>query len=120
MRIKLDENLPVSAVPIFAEAGHDVDTVIDEELAGSDDPTVSRAASAAARLVITLDRGFGDIERYPPGTHSGILVLRLDDQSAPSTRAALSRLIAEVDLEALSGCIATYSDGHMRVRRPSN
>jgi predicted nuclease of predicted toxin-antitoxin system len=82
VKIKLDENLPATTGSIFAEAGHDVDTVADEGLAGSDDPTVSRVASEAARLVITLDRGFGDIQRYPPGTHAGILVLRLDNPSS--------------------------------------
>ncbi len=81
MRVKLDENLPVSAASIFAAAGHDVDTVGDEGLAGSDDPTVSRVATEAERLVVTLDRDFGDTQQYPPGSHAGILVLRLDDAS---------------------------------------
>lgn len=43
VRVKLDENFPGSSAPIFAGAGHDVDTVGDEGLAGSDDRTVSPA-----------------------------------------------------------------------------
>lgn len=120
MRVKLDENLPVSAVLIFVAAGHDVDTVEDEGLAGSDDPTVSRVASEVERLVVTLDRGFGDTQRYPPGSHAGILVLRLDDQSAASIRRALSTLVAITDLDALAGCVAVFRDGSLRVRRPTD
>ena len=118
MRIKLDENLPSAAGPIVASAGHDVDSVEDEGLAGADDPTVSRVASDAGRLVITLDRGFGDVQRYRPGSHAGILVLRVDDQSATSICNTLIRLVASVDLDDLSGCVAVYRNGDLRVRRP--
>jgi len=34
VRVKLDENVPVNAASIFAAAGHDVDAVADEGLAG--------------------------------------------------------------------------------------
>lgn len=71
MRIKLDENLHVGLAATFAAAGHDVDTVIDEGLSGADDPTVLTAATAENRLIVTLDRGFGDLRAYPPGTHAG-------------------------------------------------
>ena len=119
MKIKLDENLPRSAKSVLAAAGHDVDSVEDEGLAGSDDPTVSAAATAVERLVITLDRGFGDTQRYPPGSHAGILVLRVGDQSAASVCAALRELVASSDLANLTGCVSVYRNGELRVRRPS-
>ena len=104
MKIKLDENLPRRAGPILVAAGHDVDSVEDEGLAGSDDPAVSLAATAAGRLVITLDRGFGDIQRSPPGSHAGILVLRVDDHPPcrSSTRSASSsqRLTSAISANA--------------------
>jgi predicted nuclease of predicted toxin-antitoxin system len=119
VRVKLDENLPSSAASIFAEAGHEVDTVEDEGLAGSDDLTILRAASSERRLVVTLDRGFGDVQRYPPGTHAGILVVRIDDQSAASIRLALRDLVAATDLDSLAGSVAVVRDGNLRVRRPA-
>lgn len=119
MKLKLDENIPRRAGPIVAGEGHDVDSVEDEGLAGADDPTVSEAATAVGRLVITLDRGFGDTRRYPPGSHAGILVLRVDDQSATSVFETLSELIASTELEDLSGCVAVFRNGELRVRRPS-
>lgn len=119
MKIKLDENLPRSAKAILAETGHDVDSVEDEGLAGADDPTVSAAATEVERLVITLDRGFGDLQRYPPGSHAGILVLRVDDQSAVSVCETLSELVAAKALEDLGGCVAVFRNGDLRVRRPT-
>jgi predicted nuclease of predicted toxin-antitoxin system len=73
VKIKLDENIPVSTSQVLMEIGHDVETVIGEGLAGHDDPTVLAAASAEERLLVTLDRGFGDVRAYPPGSHGGSL-----------------------------------------------
>ncbi len=71
MKVKLDENMPRSASQVLIAAGHDVDTVVDENLAGATDPRVVAAAAAVGRLLITLDRGLGDIRTYPPGSHAG-------------------------------------------------
>lgn len=65
-----------------------------------------------------MDRGFGDVRRYPPGSHAGILVLRLDDQAAPALAAAVEDLLDSVDVDDLAGCVAVYRDGDLRVRRP--
>ncbi|MDQ3931836.1 MAG: hypothetical protein M3252_03230 [Actinomycetota bacterium] len=43
------------------------------------------AATRDDRLLLTLDRGLGDIRKHPPGTHAGVLVLRLDHQSPRSS-----------------------------------
>ena len=75
MKIKIDENLPPGAADVFVIQGHDTDTADQEGLAGADDATVTKAATDDGRLIITLDRGFGDVQHYPPGSHAGILVL---------------------------------------------
>lgn len=118
MRIKLDENLPRSAVTPLIDAGHDVDTTHTERLDGAEDPDVLAAATADDRLVLTLDRGFGDIRAHPPGTHVGILVVRLDNQSADEVERTLERIVASLDLEDLAGSVAVWRDGSLRVRRP--
>ena len=119
MRIKLDENLHTDVAAVLAASGHDVDTVADEGLLGADDASVSVAATTEERLIVTLDRGFGDIRLYPPGTHAGVLVLRLSNHSLPETKSALEDLVSEVDLDDLAGCVAVYRDGNLRIRRPA-
>ena len=81
MRVKLDENLPDSAIEILGDVGYDVDTARAEGLRGASDPAVLAGATSDGRLLLTLDRGLGDIRTYPPGTQAGILVIRLDHQS---------------------------------------
>jgi predicted nuclease of predicted toxin-antitoxin system len=117
VKVKLDENIPSSAQEILARAHHDVDSVLDEGLRGASDRDVLRAAATAGRLLITLDRGFGDIRQYPPGAHAGIVVLRPAGQSAATVRSALRELISH-DLEALAGCVVVAQRDLLRIRRP--
>src|SRR5438552_2522013 len=81
MNIKLDEKLPKRLAATLRQLGNDVDTVGDEHLLGAADDEVWAATQRERRLLITLDRAFGDIRRFPPGTHGGIVLLRLDDTS---------------------------------------
>ena len=119
MRVKVDENLPASLVSLLRERGFEADIVIEEGLAGSTDEDLLAAAREEDRMIVTLDRGFGDIRRYPPGSHPGIVVLRLADESALATRAAVTQLLDNHDLENLSGTITVVQHGSLRIRRPA-
>jgi hypothetical protein len=70
-------------------------------------------------MIVTLDRGFGDIPRSPPGSHPGIVVLRLAGSSALATRAAVEPLLDNHALEDLSGTMTVVQHGSLRIRRPA-
>jgi predicted nuclease of predicted toxin-antitoxin system len=77
---------------------------------------VAAAAKAAERMLFTFDKGFGDIRAYPPGTHPGIVVLRLTDESAATVRQAVTDLLDDHPLENLVGAIVVLNRGRVRVR----
>ena len=118
MKFKLDENLPVSAASVLAAAGHDVDTVPGEQLAGRPDQDVVAASTAAERVLISLDVGLGDIRAYPPGSHAGIVILRLSDQSAATVIKAIGDLASLTEPESLAGAVAVLQRGLLRIRHP--
>jgi hypothetical protein len=86
VKFKLDENLPASSASALIGSGHDVDSLIDEGLAGAPDTDVVAAATAAARVLISLDRGLGDIRMYPPGTQAGRRLVNGDSVEIASAR----------------------------------
>jgi predicted nuclease of predicted toxin-antitoxin system len=118
LKLKLDENLPAGARTVAESLGHDVDTVADERLVGAADPAVLDAAGKAGRFLITLDRGFGDVRRYPPGDHAGIAVLRVDSEDGPSVTQAVSSFLSSTDLGDLTGCLVVVRGHLARIRRP--
>jgi predicted nuclease of predicted toxin-antitoxin system len=118
VKVKLDENLPASLGDVLIAYDHDVETVITEKLTGHPDSEVAAAALAEGRLLITLDKGFGDIRARPPGTHPGILVLRLSDESAVAVRQAITELLAHHRLDGLAGAVTVLHHGRLRIRLP--
>ncbi|MBI5909844.1 MAG: DUF5615 family PIN-like protein [Betaproteobacteria bacterium] len=91
-RFKLDENLSRDAEALLRRAGHDVHTVLGEQLGGNVDPTVFDATQAEDRILVTFDLDFSDIRVYPPASHKGVWVLRPHTQSVDSTLALLGLL----------------------------
>lgn len=118
MRLKLDENMPADAQLAAGAQGHDVDTVVDEGLGGRNDGDVLQAATRDNRILVTLDRGFGDVRRYRPGTHAGIVVLRVDAQYVTAVVDVLSTFLSRDDLGELAGSIVIVRGRLVRIRRP--
>lgn len=120
MKLKLDENLPQDLADYLTRHGHDVDTVPDEGLAGADDAAVLRAASSEDRMLLTLDRGFGDVRAYPPGSRPGIVVLRPISQDTETISGLVGRLLDVGGLEVLRGCTVVVEPERVRIRRPNS
>ena len=118
MKIKLDENLPGRLVQALTDLGHDVDTVVLERLAGQDDHAVWHAAQQAGRFLITQDLDFSDMRRYTPGTHGGLLLVRLASPGRIALLARVQSLFAIEDVSTWTGCLVVATDRKLRVRRP--
>ncbi len=117
MRIKLDENLPARLASRLRLLGHEVETPREEELTGALDLAIWEAAQRQGRFLITQDLDFSDARRFVPGTHHGLLLVRLRE---PSRRALLKRVEAafrEEDAAAWRGCFVVVTDRKIRVRR---
>ena len=119
MKIKLDENLPGRLKDALALLGHDADTVEEERLDGQPDTAIWQAAQRTGRLLITQDLDFSDIRRFRPGTHHGLLLVRLRE---PGRTALFRRVLAVFQIENVTnwqGCFVVITEHKTRVRRPS-
>jgi predicted nuclease of predicted toxin-antitoxin system len=74
VRFLVDESLPIPLAT--AELGHDVSHVVTLGLASSPDETVFREAQSRGATIISRDMDFSSAERFPIGTHHGIVVIR--------------------------------------------
>jgi predicted nuclease of predicted toxin-antitoxin system len=118
MRVKLDENLPDELAEDLRHLGHVVDTVTDEGLAGRADPFIADAARRDRRCLFSLDKGLGDIRRYPPEGYYGIVLFRFKRVGRITVRRGILRLLSEIEKrEPLRGKLLVASDSGIRLRK---
>jgi predicted nuclease of predicted toxin-antitoxin system len=119
VKFKIDENLPLEAASALRLSGFDVLTVCDESLSGADDRTIAARAHSEDRILLTLDLDFANIRAYPPDQHSGIVVLRLKRQDAPTVVAYVRRLAAILHQRSPAGELWIVEPDRIRFRQGS-
>jgi len=93
LKFKIDENLPAECALIFREAGFDAATVAEQILSGADDSMLFERCRTEGRVPVTLDLDFANVQAYPPGSHSGIAVVRSNSQDKVTLISILKRTI---------------------------
>jgi predicted nuclease of predicted toxin-antitoxin system len=118
VKIKLDENLPLSLAEALKKLGHDVHSVFDEGLNGRPDTEVWGACCAENRFLITQDLDFSDFRKYPPGSHAGILVVRFVDDSRENLLKGVLTAFQSYPVEEWKGAMVSLTEVKLRVRKP--
>jgi len=115
-KFKIDENLPVEAANVLAEAGHDAETVHAEQLSGHPDAEIAAKCLQERRVIVTLDLDFSDIRSYPPADYPGIIVLRLVSQGKVQVLLVLERLLSLLEREELTHKLWVVDETNARIR----
>lgn len=68
-------------------------------------------------MLITADKGFANAQAHPPGTHAGIVLMRLPRESRAAYLQLTRRLLDGLDLETISGAIVVAAPDAIRVYR---
>ena len=119
MKIKLDENMPARLAVILSGLGHDATTVPKEALGGRDDTSIWQAAQDEGRFLITQDLDFSDIRRFRPGTHCGLLLVRLKKPGRRALTRAVRAVFEAENVSTWPGCFAVLTEHKLRLRCPS-
>lgn len=114
MRFLANENVPGPVVAALRERGHDVFWV-KESMRGAEDPIVLARAQTERRVVVTLDKDFGELafrSRLP--AQSGVILIRLDWKD-PETdnQIAIAALLSREDW---AGNFAVIERDRIRIR----
>jgi predicted nuclease of predicted toxin-antitoxin system len=116
----IDEDIPRSTAGVLRRAGHEAEDVRDAGLRGHSDQEVFDYAQAQGAVVITADKDFSNILRFPPGTHSGLIVVRVPDElPTQQVNQELLRALADLAGEELTGLLVIVEVGRVRIRRPA-
>lgn len=114
MRVLVDACVARGAVLALRSAGHDVLSVGDV-LPPMDDAAVLALAHREGRILITLDKDFGELVVARGRPHAGIV--RLVALSAASQGTACAQVLSICDDALGRGALVTLHRGRLRVRR---
>ena len=88
MKFVADENLGIKVPKYLADLGFDIVSV-KEILQGKPDEDILSFANKQNRILITLDKDFGELVFKEKLIHSGVILLRLKDESVENKKKVL-------------------------------
>lgn len=118
MKIKLDENIPNRLTCALQSFGHAVDTVLQEGLTGRSDDEIWEAVQREKAFFITQDLDFSDVRKFIPGTHSGLLLIRLREPGRDALFYKVLSLFESENIEDWNSLFVVATEHKIRIRRP--
>ena len=116
MRFLVDECAGPRLARWLHEQGHDVFSVFDQARGITDD-AVLQIAMESERILITVDKDFGEKVFREKRFHHGVILLRLKDERSQSKIAAMERLLTSFATR-LSGQFIVVTDTRVRLSSP--
>jgi hypothetical protein len=93
-----------------------VATVLDQSLGGSTEEELFKTCAKEGRALVTLDRDFGQITRFPPHESAGLIILEVGPHA--TVRAMLDRirdLLAILETRSVAGALWIVEPGRVRI-----
>ena len=116
-----DESFPDPTAELIESWGYSVKKARDVGLSGAKDQHVFEAAQREGWILLTADKGFGDIRVYSPSLHLGVVVLRITPQDVAEgmikAHSVLQKLLAETREEEYSGTLFIVDRNKYRERK---
>jgi predicted nuclease of predicted toxin-antitoxin system len=84
LKFVIDEDMPRSTSRALNGKGHKALDVRDHGLRGKSDQQVYEFAHQEEAIILTGDLGFGNIMRFPIGSHFGIFVVHFPNEVSAS------------------------------------
>lgn len=118
LKVVIDEDVPRSTGKILKEHGYKVKDIRDYGLRGAEDEEIYGFAHREKAVIITCDRGFGNILRFPLGSHFGIVVAHFpNEMSTIEINRHLIEKFEDLSENDFKGNLIIIEPGKIRIRR---
>lgn len=98
-----DENIFPSIVSFLRSRRFDVKDIREQALRGAPDEKVASLAQAEQRILLTFDKHFANILRYPPPMYYGLIRIRIHPPVLDVVLGALQSFLDGFNLENIKG-----------------
>ena len=117
MKFLGDENISPRSVAFLQDLGFDAVHAREVGLKGKSDEEVMEFALKEERVLLTLDRDFADVRNYPPGTHNGIIRMRLAFSSPQAVNTCLEMLLRQLSDQDVKGNLVVTDGLRYRIKK---
>ena len=116
MRFLADENIFPKVITHLRKLGHDVKGIQESGLSQTTDDKIIDIATKEERTIVTFDKHFGDILRYPPQKSSGIILIRIHPPLLEDIFHALDNLFKNYHANSFKGRLIVLTKSGYRIR----
>jgi predicted nuclease of predicted toxin-antitoxin system len=114
VKFLVDESAGRSIASYLSTLGHDVASV-QEKNPGMEDAEVCEWANREERIIVTNDKGFGELIFRERNPNRGVILLRLQDERAVNRIRVISKLLAGYE-ERIRDQFVVASETSVRIR----
>ena len=92
----IDECVSIQTEKFLKNLKYKTVNVKDHKLSGTSDNELFSLAKEKEYVLVTYDKGFGNIIEYPPSSHNGIILLKVKNKSSmEKCHKVLQKLLSE-------------------------
>ena len=117
MKIIADENLFEPIIDYLRRLGHDVLSIRDVGLSGISDDAVFQKACHEARIIVTMDKDFSRMFRFPPEKCGGIIVVKIYKRTVEETLSIFRKVFESLHERDIVGNLVIFTPEGIRIRR---
>jgi predicted nuclease of predicted toxin-antitoxin system len=99
----------------LVETGYDAKTVRDIDPKAKD-AEILRLAISESRMVITMDKDFGELVYNSGLKHSGVLILRLEDANGDQKLEVVKKILRDF-ADKIQNRFCVFQDGRLRIKK---
>lgn len=98
----------------LSSQGHDVKSIFDIDITLPDGEILTIAENEQ-RIVLTMDKDFGELVFRSGRAHAGVLLLRLEDATGPEKADVLQAILTQ-HADKIEGRFCVFQNGRLRIR----
>lgn len=118
MNIIANENVFEPIIEFLKSKGHSIISVRDSPLSGASDDEIYELAIKDKLIILTMDKDFSRMVRFPPERCGGIIVVKLYRMTVDKTTEVFKQYFKSLDEEKITGQLVIITREGVRLRTP--
>lgn len=117
MKMFADENLYDPIIDYLRSLGHDILSIREAGLSGISDDQVYQLACKEKRVIISMDKDFSRIFRFPPKGCEGIIVVKIYKRTVDETLRIFKKYYQDIKEKDIRKNLIIITPEGIRIRR---